>query len=183
MLTATSNNDMVVNKTPCSQVMVKEYSTEESASSTEVAAQRQHRGSSTEWGTSRGSSSSPGSLLSQPAPVQDTKDTTLMSNNMGHSKPVPPSSQTCRELSQTGKLNPPQLLASCSCVHTVQPANTYGYQQLILGCWQGCPKNQHRKCYKPSPRASGTERSPCCTSSKEKSSLIVSFSFQITIPQ
>ena len=51
MQTATANNDMMVNKTPCSQVMVKEYNTEESASSTEVAAQRQqHRGSSTEGG-------------------------------------------------------------------------------------------------------------------------------------
>ena len=44
-----SHHDKVVDKLPCSQVMVKEYSTEESTSSSELAAQRQrHRGSSTE---------------------------------------------------------------------------------------------------------------------------------------
>jgi hypothetical protein len=54
MLAATSHHDKVVNKTPCSQVMVKEYSTEESTSSTEAAAQRQqHRGSNTEVAAQR----------------------------------------------------------------------------------------------------------------------------------
>jgi hypothetical protein len=44
-----SHHDKVVDKLPCRQVMVKEYSTEDSTSSTEAAAQRQqHRGSSTE---------------------------------------------------------------------------------------------------------------------------------------